>query len=189
MTICREHEMSFWMDIHGELDPENLRVWEKHLSVCEACREEKVFAQQWMGQVKKALTLPALSDTALSAVVDRIAKTSLKQKASRPAPKHRWFVRGIVFPAFVTTCLLLIAIGFFSFNAFIPDAGQPGIPVANLKEELQKDDIEVIENMELLEEFETIQQLVQAMEDPHSSTKPDEQIHGEINHKRKLLYG
>jgi hypothetical protein len=185
MTLCREQETSFWMDIHGELGPENRRVWEAHLTSCDACREEKILAQRMMGRIRDALTPPPLSDTALSAAVDRIAERSPKRRAT----KHRWFVPQVVFPAFVTACLLLIAIGYFSLKSVAPDAGKPGIPVANLKEALQKDDIEVIENMELLEEFETIQQLVQMMEDQHTSPKRDEEIHGEMGDERELLYG
>jgi hypothetical protein len=189
MTICREHEMSFWMDIHGELGLEDRRVWERHLALCDACREEKVLAHRMMGCVKEALSPPALSDAALNAVVDRIAERSRKQPAPRRAPKHPWFVPGVVFPSVVTACLLLIAIGFIGLKAFTPDAGQPGIPVANLKEALQKDDIEVIENMELLEEFETIQQLVQVMEDQHTPANVDGEIHGNMGDERELLYG
>lgn len=189
MTICREHETSFWMDIHGELGPEDRRGWEKHLAGCDACREEIVLAQRMMGQIKEALTPPPLSNTALSAVVNRIAERSRKPTVPRPAPKHRWFVPGVVFPAFVTACLLLIAIGFFNLKSFAPHAVQPGIPVANLTDTLQKDDIEVIENMELLEEFETIQQLVQVMEDQHTPSKMEEEIHGEMVEERELLYG
>jgi hypothetical protein len=189
MTICSEQERSFWMDIHGELGPEDRDVWETHLAVCDACREEKAIAVRMMGQIKAVLIPPPLPHTALTAGVDRIAEKSRKQKAPSPAPKPRWFMPAAVRPAFAAVCLLLVAIGIFSVKSYVPNAGQPSIPVANLTETLPKEDLEVIENMELLEEFETIQQLVQVMEDQNNPPNRDDKTQGEIDGGRKLSYG
>jgi hypothetical protein len=61
--------------------------------------------------------------------------------------------------------------------------------VADLEGTLETEDLEIIENMELLTEFETLQQLVQMGEEENSSSQPDEQIHGEIEGRRDLTYG
>jgi hypothetical protein len=178
MTICREHEASFWMDIHGELNQSEREVWEKHLTVCNACREEKAIASQLMDQIRVALTPPPLSDAALTAVVDGISGKYRKQEALFPVFKRQRLIWRAIFPAFAAACLL-IAIGFFSLKAYFPDSGQMSGSVANLDETLQTEDLEIIENMELLTEFETLEQLVRIGEDQSSSPQEvDERIHG-----------
>jgi len=180
--------MTFWMDIHGELGPEERREWEKHLAGCDACRKEKALASQMMGQIKQALTPQPLSHAALTAMVDRIVEKSQKRAVPFPYPNRRWFIPGAVFPAFAAACLLL-AVGVFSLKSYFPDSGQPNAPVANLNEALETEDLEIIENMELLTEFETLEQLVHMVEEQNSPPKTDEQIQGQIDGGGKLVYG
>lgn len=177
------------MDIHGELGLDDRRAWEGHLANCDACRKEKILAIRMMGNIKETLKPRPLSPAALNVIVDRIAEKSRKKGGPSPAPESRRLLPRVVFPAFAAACLMLVVMGVFSMKRLVPDSSRTSIPVANLNETLQEDDIEVIKNIELLEEFETIQQLVQLMEDQNTPSDEDEQIHGETDGGRKLAYG
>ncbi|MDX9787816.1 MAG: zf-HC2 domain-containing protein [Desulfobacterales bacterium] len=197
MTLCPEYETLFWSDIHGVLDPSERDVWEKHLSICPACRHAKITAAQELGIIKEAIVPSPLSGKALNAAIHRIenrmGKKRLSAKTEHAAEKRRWFHPALWVPVATGVCLVIFSIVVFNLNpkAVVPEP-VAAVSVFTIHDEIQKEDMEVISNLELLTEFESIQKIVQAVdhakETKPSSTRP-EPLQGKRFGGGKVIYG
>jgi hypothetical protein len=61
MKPCSDYQETLLLDVYGELNPAERRVWEKHLSACEHCRKEKEQLVRLLQTIKTALPTPMFS--------------------------------------------------------------------------------------------------------------------------------
>lgn len=192
MKMCPEHENTLWMDVYGELGPGERANWETHLSGCSACRRERIHAMQMVGRIQEACAPPPLEEMAIDQAVERIAAESTATRRPSPTPKRWLFVPARVIPVAAAACILLISAILFTLTSETPAPDQRMAAVADIHERLQTEDLEVIRNLELLTEFEAIQQLVQVSAHQNDGPVPagsrDGQIQGKRHGKGPLTY-
>ena len=58
MKACPDRKKTLWLDVYGELDPNDRIAWEKHLEGCEGCRLKRQQLLQLLGKVRAAMTMP-----------------------------------------------------------------------------------------------------------------------------------
>jgi hypothetical protein len=173
MTACSEHETLLWMDIHGEMDTVQRRVWENHLQNCAGCQEEKAITTDLMTRMKEAMTPPPLTDTAVLSAVERIGShfEALKSYFSKPSGHRSPIIRFVPLAA-LCTLLLFIALHHFKENSSDTSPSTNVSMIAPLSD-IQKDDEEVIENMDFLSDFDTIEEIVKVIDPEDDVTVPE----------------
>lgn len=192
MKICPEYEHTLWMDVYGELGPRERADWESHLSACSACRQERIHAMQMVGLIQEACAPAALEEMVIDQAVERIAAKSTATRNPSPSPRPWLFAPARLIPVAAAACILLMATILFTLTSETPAPDQRMAAVADRHERLQSEDLEVIRNLELLTEFEAIQQLVQVSTHPNSGPVPaglrDGQIQGKWHNKGFVSY-
>jgi hypothetical protein len=151
-------------------DPRARSAWEAHLLSCEACRLEKARVQALLGKIRAAGAVPALSsadaDSMARKVLWRLRNADLGVLPKRrPLFKLGW--------ALASAGVLIIA-AFAGYRLHDRMAGAER--VATLPQELQlpKEDFEVIENLDLLRQMDTIDKLVNVVDTSNGDTAPAE---------------
>jgi anti-sigma factor RsiW len=160
MKNCPDFQQTLWLDIYGELEPEERRIWEEHLAGCAACREERERMRALMAMVREELSLSRLSVEKADALsrsiqgrlrAERVGVSWWRRFISAP----RRFV-----PAAAAALLLVLAAAWLSQENFYSPVG---VNRADSGNKVAVSDGEVIRHLELLEEMDTLRKLVQVL--------------------------
>ena len=163
MKPCAKYKETLFLDIHGELPPEEQVVWKEHLAACAPCREERQRMANFLAQTKEAFPSPALRPEEAKQIWGHV----------RSAQNHRenawWRRKGTMrklVPAFVAAALVLVFAGGFKVREFrsLLRFGPEDKIVADHYEPIQSVDLEILENLDLLEEMDSLQKLVQIVD-------------------------
>lgn len=193
MTMCPQYENLLWADLHGELDPSDRTTWESHLSTCLACRNAKIEGARQLALIRDAITPPPVSEKALNAAIQGI-----EQKLRSAENKHGKGTRRRLYPAVwipvaASICMVVLSIGFFKSDhkATAPES-VVAVSTPKSNADIQTEDMEIIRNLDLLTEFEAIEQLVHVV-DHSDKTQPSpanrEPFQGKRFGERKSIYG
>lgn len=183
MKVCKKYQDLFWMDVHGELHGEQRYDWDLHLRNCDDCRQEKSRALEMLRGVKTVMSpVPPTTET-LQAVSARIIDIANKRDKPTPKPSQRLFRPALFIPALTAVCLLLITAGIFLKTNGLGPNEQMTASVQSVHEQIPAADIEIIQHIELLTEFDSIEKLVQTVD---HSEKPEKL---ETNHENMTKKG
>ena len=159
MKNCPDFQETLLSELYGELDPKDRQAWEEHLAGCAVCREERERMRYLMERVKEELSLTGLSRAKSSALSRSIQRRLRAEGVGLP-----WWRRFIetprrFVPAAAAAMLLAVAVTWFSqgnpINGVHPDT----------ENKMAITDGEVISHLEFLEEMDTLQKLVQVLDE------------------------
>jgi hypothetical protein len=107
---------------------------------------------------------PALSQEEADAFASTIAR-KLKQEREETWWRKRPFGSPHRFiPAFAAACVLIVALGWFGMKGIRGHFSMKSVSPLNSGKQVLPGDLDVVKNLELLEEMETLQKLVQLVD-------------------------
>jgi hypothetical protein len=171
MVACKDYDESLMLDVMGEPDVENRNHWESHLDGCAACYSERTRLIRLLEEMRKPANPPELSETQIDRFAQRISWTLRNEKiqAGLKQPPRATVVRRI--PAMAALCLLMAfgaVLWFRAGDRFF----QPGqTDEQRVEMALPKQDLDVIRNLDMLKDMETIRTLVQTIDQPNGTIK------------------
>ena len=172
MHACPEYKTDLLSDLYGELDAACAERWRRHVKDCPGCRAERDRLGSMLAGVKEADIFEPLTpaeQTALSMAV------SGRRKPYRPGG-FAWRFQGWLMPrrlaAFAAACIVVVTAAVY---LAVRSDRAPEIPVASADrgiEKLDPVDLEVVENLEILQNFPTIEKLVRVVDDTSGARVP-----------------
>jgi anti-sigma factor RsiW len=171
MMACKDYYESLMLDVMGEPDPETRNHWENHLDGCGACRSERKRLMTLLEEMRKRANPPELPETEVERFSQRISWTLTNEKiqAGLKQPPRTTVLRRI--PAMAALSLLLAfgAVLWYRAGDRFFQPGQTDEQRAEMA--LPKQDLDVIKNLDMLKDMETIQTLVQTIDQPNNTSK------------------
>jgi len=169
-STCPEYQEMLILEAYGELSPKKQRVLEAHLNKCDGCYQEKRQLLNTLGSVKNVMSSPQLTETA-SANLCRSVTRELNQMDTGRETWARFFPAPKKFiPVLAAASLIIIIVGLFNFSGITPFSSGPEVSIgtAGISMEDQRliEDYDIIKNLELLEEMESVHKLVQVISEP-----------------------
>jgi hypothetical protein len=165
MQKCEHLKENLTLYTYGELDPVTGREVENHLKSCEGCRQEHRRLSTILAKVKQASAAPQLSPWEARAMASDISR---KLKAGS---RRTWWRQYLdltpsrLIPAAVITAALIIAVAVIGYLNLSRTAGMPPVSMNQNEELMLSDkDMEILDNLELLKEMESIQKLSQLVD-------------------------
>lgn len=161
MKTCQTYEENLLLDVYGELGFQERAAWERHLEECPGCLEERRKMLRFLGRVKESALTPVLSREEAEAL-----SRAVQSRLSSRGAVSTWWERMFPFPAravtaVATVCCVVVLSGWLALRWFESPSRGPG----NAGEiHLSQKDLEVIRNLELLEELETLRKLVHVVD-------------------------
>lgn len=165
MKACAEYQEIIWMDLYDELKPNLRSRFQRHLETCPACHRERNRMGRLMDAAREAAPAGELSPAAAETMTRSITKT-LRRDRERPSLLS-WLAigRGNPFLGPAAAGLALLLLVWFGVQAEF--GGPPDSSTARLspvEQTLLQEDYEVIRNLDLLEEMDTVEKLVQVVD-------------------------
>lgn len=192
MTVCPKYEKIMLLDVTGELDDKFRFSWQSHLKKCNACRREKETLSAMIARLKSASPAPPLSAADADTMVANINRQLAAGKNAGPRFPEWIQAFGKLIPAAAAVCLLFIVLGiFWQKNRAGQFVGHQAMNHPELVEAISPDEIEIIKNFEFLEEFESLEKLVQVIDHTEHNTpltiNPNNS-QGSIFNEKDILY-
>lgn len=163
MTSCPERKEQLYLALHGELPAAARKDWLGHIKICGGCREELTHLKRIREKVRRDLPDPALSLGEANAMA-----ATIFGKPAATADRHRGF--GFLRPVFITglAAACIIALSAVVFQAYFK-VGPDGTDIGNLTADrhttaVASEDAEIIRNLEILKNFNTIEKLVRVVD-------------------------
>ncbi|MBW2370158.1 MAG: zf-HC2 domain-containing protein [Deltaproteobacteria bacterium] len=186
MTACPEYETLMIQDVFDELDAAERIRWETHLSDCSRCQTE----QDRLKTLKTSITTsdtPTLSFWEAENMVGRIIATVTGKGAGKSNIFNRLPKLGRLVPVAAVACLVFFAVGIL-----LPGDDSIRHHSAALSVEMiEMEEMEIIQNLDMLREFEAVQMLVNVVDysEPTSpSSTGDFQTRGRTRHGTTVLF-
>lgn len=170
MEPCRVHEETLLLDVYGELGANERAAWEKHLEACPACREEREKIIQLLHRVRQTTPVPHLSRQEADAL-----SQAVKRKLADSKDEGRWWDRRVSVSvrtlAAATACCVIFISGWLAARWMDSSSRDLGSTRAV---QLSQKDMELIRNLELLEELETLRKLVHVIDQEEALSRRPE---------------
>ena len=181
MESCSDYQEILWLDVYRELNSAERQAWDTHLSSCESCQKEKAQLLKLLETVKAAMPLPTLSPDKIAEHV-RSIQWKLKEEANLPWwRKMRFRLPQRLIPALTTACLLLIIMSWFGLKEFRKFGLLSTSSQTTSEEQINRNDLEVVKNLDFLKEMEDVEKLVKHL-DKTNSQSPSTQPKNNINY-------
>lgn len=164
MKACPNHQETLWLDVYGELAPNERRAWQRHLENCSACCEERQRLLSLLAHVKEEMTPPELSPEKARTLSWSIKRGLRNQRAGSRWRGRTWGMPNRLIPTLAAACLIMIIFGWFGINKFQGPFRTQDLSGLNSQEQMIVKDLEIIKNLELLEEMDTVQKLVRVVD-------------------------
>jgi anti-sigma factor RsiW len=162
MKACDDREEFLLLDVYGELSPGDRPAWERHLEICNACRGERQRLVQVLKAAREAMPAPPILQEETKALQQSLTRSWM---GDRSRPSWRGLFLGLPLrplPAVATSCLVLLAMGWFALQWVKTRSLTRTVPEA--QERIMASDLEVLENLDLLEEMDDIERVVQVVD-------------------------
>ena len=167
MKPCPEHEETLWLDVCGELDPNERPSWEKHLAACEDCRRERKQLALMLQTVRASSPSPILSREETLALASSISRKLREEREETWWRKRLFGIPNSLIPALTAACILIVALGWFSMKGLRSPSSMTDL---NSEERMLAKDLDIINNLDILEEMDTLQRLVQVVDNGNISS-------------------
>jgi len=164
MKACPNHQETLWLDVYGELDPMKRSVWERHLETCPGCREERQRLLGLLDLVRDEMGAPLLSPKRASTLSWSIKRGLKERRATARWWKGLLGMPNRLIPAVAAVSLIIVALGWFAINKVQSPTLLQNLSGLKSEEQMVVKDLEVIDNLELLEEMDTLRKLVQVVD-------------------------
>lgn len=155
MNPCPDRKETLMLDVYGEIPPEAARRWEAHLEVCARCRRERSRLHALIGRIRDAEKPTALTPEESAAMI-----ADLHRRTARD--RHRFWGRRFfrrALPALAAAAGLILAVWIVADRSPRPPSGPPTASTVDNYRQLSQEDLEVIRNLDLLKQFQTIEKL------------------------------
>ncbi|MFB0505384.1 MAG: anti-sigma factor [Thermodesulfobacteriota bacterium] len=164
MKLCPDHKETLWLDVYGELDPNERPAWEKHLETCEGCRQERTQLFRLLQAVKVNMPSPELSREKTNALARSITRKLRDEREETWWRKWLWGRPNRLVPALAAASILIVAFGWFSMKGFRSSFSIRSLSNLKSEEQVLVKDLDIVKNLELLEEMDTLRKLVQVVD-------------------------
>jgi len=164
MKACPNHQETLWLDVYGELDPVKRSAWERHLETCTGCREERQRLLGLLDLVRDETDPPLLSPKKARALSWSIKRGLREQRATTQWWKGLLDMPNRLIPALAAVSLLIVALGWFAINKVQSPSSLQNLSGLKTEEQMIVKDLEVIDNLDFLEEMDTLRKLVQVVD-------------------------
>ncbi|OPX36764.1 MAG: hypothetical protein B1H12_06440 [Desulfobacteraceae bacterium 4484_190.2] len=164
MKPCPNHQETLWLDVYGELDPIKRSAWERHLKTCTGCREERQRLLGLLDLVRDEMAPPQLSPKKASALSWSIKRGLREQRANARWWKGLLSMPNRFIPALAAVSLLIVALGWFAVSKVQSPSSIQNLADLKSEEQVMVKDLEVIDNLDFLEEMDTLRKLVQVVD-------------------------
>jgi len=173
MKPCPDHKETLWLDVYGELDPNERSAWEKHLETCEGCRQERKQLVRLFQTVKANMPSPTLSREEAEALASSITRKLRGEREETWWRKRVWGIPNRLVPVLAAASILIVALGWFSMKGLRSPSSIGSVSHLKSEEQVLVKDLDIIKDLEFLEEMDTLQKLVQVVDqgDVPSATK------------------
>jgi len=169
MKACPDRKETMMLDVYGELDPETAWRWEEHLEACGACRGERSRLEALIGRIRAAEAPAALSAEESGAMLAELHRRTDRRR--RRFASRRSLIRGL--PALAAAATLIVAVVLFQERGPVPGPSPPAVSPVDIYGQLSEEDREVIRNLDMLKQFQTIEKLSRVV-DVAGESRPDE---------------
>lgn len=161
MKACTDRDEMLLLDVYGELGEVERAAWERHLQQCPGCREERQKMLRLIDRIRKEMPAPALSPEKASAL-SRSIRTRLRGQETR----SRWWERMVpassrTLAAAAAACCVVVLSGWLALKWFEEPSPHAG---PQTEARISGQDLEIIENLDILEDLETLRKLVQVVD-------------------------
>ncbi len=172
MPACPDRNEHLLLDVYEELDALARSELVEHLKNCADCRREKKHLEVILGLVKEKMVSAPLTLMESATLVKGV-----RQKLASRRPARRWqeFFQGkraLWLPAVATACLLLLLTTFVGYERFGTQE-KPLVPKLDISKQLPENDMEIIQNLDLLKSFNTLEKLSQVVNDSQGRNSTD----------------
>ena len=173
MKPCPDYKETLWLDVYGELDPNERPAWERHLETCEGCRQERKQLVRLLQTVKGTMPSPTLSREEAEALAASITRKLRGEREETWWRKRVWGIPNRLVPVLAAASILIVALGWFSMKGLRSPSSIGSISHLKTEEQILVKDLDIIKDLEFLEEMDTLQKLVQVVDqgDVPSATK------------------
>jgi hypothetical protein len=162
MKTCNDYREMLYLDVYGEGAQAFRPGFEEHLKICSMCRAERDELRHLIGTLRLRLPCPSLSTESAGELSRSVMKILREESISR---EGKWSRLRPFIPVLAAASLLIAALGWFEFGASEKALSPPrSVSKINSEEQLIFKDFDVINNMELLEDMETIRKVVKAVD-------------------------
>lgn len=161
MDTCADYKETLVLDVHGELTPEERNVWERHLAVCEDCRQKRERLFALIQSAKEGLTVSSLSSEEEQILSNSVQRTLRMHKPDARSNRLVWLLA----PA-CAACMVFFVVGWFSLRG----PGRVATHSGRAPEENISTNEELLENMDMLQEMESLDQLVNLLDKKNPET-------------------
>ncbi len=177
MPACPDQNEYLLLDVYEELDADTRSELDKHLKTCVDCRREKERLEVILERVKENIVPPPLTMMESATLVKGV-----QQKLASPRLARRWqdfFLskRTLWLPAAATVCLLVLLTTFLGYERF-DTLEKPMVPILDISKQLPENDVEIIQNLDLLKSFNTLEKLSQVVNDSQGRNSTDQKNQG-----------
>jgi len=160
MQACEHQKENLALYVYGELDPATGRKVETHLENCEGCRNEHKRLSTILAKVKEASVAPQLTPWEARAMAANISRTL------KAGPRRTWWRQYLEFmpsrlvPAAAMAGALVITVAVLGYLNLNKTTGIAPVSLNQNEELMLSDkDLEILDNLELLKEMDSIQKL------------------------------
>lgn len=168
MKPCEDRQQSLLLDIYDELTPGERAAWERHLEVCEGCRQERNRLMELLEGVRAAMPSPTLSPEKARAMTRAITERLRGTKEQRWWERRWvWFPNRLV-PALAALCLVVAAFVWFSVRDQQRPSALREARVPGSEPQILAQDLDIIKNLELLEEMDVLEKLVRVVDEKNT---------------------
>ena len=164
MKACPDHQETLYLDVYGELNSENRSEWERHLKTCPGCREERRKLLGLLQVVREEIPTPQLSPEKVNALSWSIKRGLRDQRATTGWWKRILAAPNRFIPTLAVASLLIVVLGWFSISKLQDPSSFENLSTLQTGEKMIVKDLEVINNLDLLEEMDTLKKLVQVVD-------------------------
>jgi anti-sigma factor RsiW len=185
VACCPDYSQEIQLEALGELSSqEDRRRLERHLQVCDQCREELNALKVLLGRIQDALpaplTIPAESERNVWGAITRWLEESA-QRNHEAGPLDSLWQRLSWRPLMAAAAaVLIIALGVAYLQPWRGTQETVSIEIMKQEERTIVENLDLLRNLELLESMDEVEALVRVLDksSPPHGTQPDQGIPG-----------
>jgi len=187
MAVCSKMKRDLLLYIHGALDDRDRAELESHLRECKDCRDERARLTALLGRIRETSQPQELS----ASETDEIVSGVHRRLKAKPAGWLKHVFSGSHFPLIpvaAAACMAVI-VSLFAYQTFNTERrlGNP----AQQQQQLTQQEVEIIRHLDLLRNMDTIQRLVQIVDETDKDEPGGDSAMEirRIRHKYRSYYG
>ncbi len=161
MKGCDDRMEMLLLDVHGELPPEDLPSWHRHLEACQACRRERDRLLALIGRIRGEMLCPGQTEGETEALARSVSRALRAEREKAAGWKRPFGLRLPPLPALAAACLLVVTLGWFGLHELDAPHGTGSLGKLGAEEKGIVQNLDVLEDLDLLKDMDIIQKLAQ----------------------------